>query len=270
MNRFKIRWWLPVLLSTVAMTSVYTGRQEYPQPPTIQQLWNVREKAVYEIKYSFFRLGTITVEILPDSMYNGKYVRYLRAVIRSNPGIPFVGHEEDHFSSLMTHNDSIPYELMYWKDDIDEHLPKEDLYVLDYHAGKVYAFKRDKKDRQKVKKDTLALDAPSICGPGMFYYSRLYAGTDRHIKVPIYLNQKKNYLTMEFSRKTVMINSSAFPGGKVLTYTSEGDADFNGPFGFRGHFKAWFATDSLRIPVEAHLRVWLGNVKVKLIKYTVL
>lgn len=206
---------------------------------------------------------------MPDSLYEGHYVRYLRAIIRSNPHLPFVGNEEDHFSSLMAHNDTIPYELAYWKDNVDEKLPKEEFYILNYQAGKVYTFKRDKKHRNVVTKDTLSLDAPSICGPGMFYYSRIYAGTNSHIKVPIYLNQKKNYLTMEFSKKTDVLNSSAFPSGKVETFESEGDANFDGPFGFKGHFKAWFADDSLRVPVEAHLRVWLGNVRVILIKYQV-
>jgi len=53
----------------------------------------------------------------------------------------------------------------------------------------------------------------------------------------------------------------------IETYMSEGRADINGPFGFRGKFKSWFSTDDLRIPVEAHVRVIFGNVKVRLISY---
>ena len=53
----------------------------------------------------------------------------------------------------------------------------------------------------------------------------------------------------------------------VETYYGEGESTIDGPFGFRGSFKSWYLADDLRVPLEAHVRVWLGNVRIKLIDY---
>lgn len=233
-------------------------------PPTIKKLWSIREHFVYGVHYGPFKLGTVTLDIMPDSLYKGRECRYVRTIIKSNPGLPFVGNKENIFSSLMVRNDTIPYDVLYWEDDIDSHEMKKEVYRLNYRLGKVFVSIKGQ------PKDTLELDEPSVCGPAYFFYTRVFAGTNKHLKVPLYVDQKKNYITMDNTTQTEDIKSDAYPGGHVLTYVSSGEADFNGPFGFSGHYKAWYATGPLRIPIQAYLKVWLGHVKVRLIKYSVI
>jgi len=242
-----------------------THSEDFIKPPSIHKLWNVRERFTYSVKYGFFRIGTVTLELMPDTVYHGKKARYIKAIIKSNPKLPFVGNKEKIFNSIMAKNDTVPYTLLYWTDDVSDHTPDDEVYRMDYQNGKVYTFKKD----QPV--DTLStLTKPSICGPVYFYYTRLYAGSGKNITVPIYVNQKKKSIVMDNTKETVVLKNDTFKSGQVKTYVSNGQAHFNGPFGFSGKFKAWYAADSLRLPVAASVKVWLGNVKVKLTKYSII
>ena len=83
----------------------------------------------------------------------------------------------------------------------------------------------------------------------------------------MYLDEEKGTIDMKYTQRMELREYDAF-STPVNTYYSSGYADIDGPFGFRGDFKAWFGSDPLRIPLEAHVRVWLGNVKVRLIDYS--
>jgi len=240
-----------------------------PPPPTLNQLWHTREHFVYSVKYSFFHLGNITLDVMPDTLYDGKERRYVRVTMKSNSGLPFIGNELDIFSSIIARNDTMMYDLYYWKDDIDKGVKKEVQYTLDYNKHKVYVYNKDKDNKGK-RRDTLSLSQPSFCGMAFFFYPRLFAGTNHFIKVPVYVSQKKSYITMKNIPKEEMIDSDAFPDGHVMTYKSTGTAYFDGPLGFNGDYTAWYAAGPMRIPVQAYVRVWLGNVKIRLKKYSII
>ncbi len=235
--------------------------------PMVQQLWKVREHLVYSVRYSLFTLGTVTVDVLHDTMYMGRSYRYFRTTIKSNPSLPFVGDKEERFYSLMAKNDTIPYEVLYWNDDIDDHIHFASLYKLRYDLGKVYTFKRKETDGPLIAGDTLSLDEPSICGPAFFYLSRIYAGTKKNTSIPIYINQKKDSIQLRNKGKQDKMQVDAFGDKPIKVYESTGNAAFNGPFGFHGKFTAWFSEDSLHVPVATNLRVWIGSVKVRLESY---
>jgi len=202
---------------------------------------------------------------MPDTMYHGKKCRYIQAVGRSNPGLPFIGDEIDYFSSFTARNDTMLYDMYYWKDDIDKGVKKQVQYRLNYKKKKVFIYNKEDK-----KRDTLALDKPSFCGLAFFFYPRMFAGTNHHIKVPVYVNYENSYITLNNTTKEDDLDIQAFPGGHVMAYKSTGDAHFDGPLGFRGAYTAWYADDAMRIPVQAYVHVWLGNVKIRLIKYSII
>jgi len=229
--------------------------------PTMEDLLRVHEKFEYEVRYSFFKLGTIYVEVVGDSLYHGVHTKHLLTVIKSNPGIPFVGKEENRYHSLFVPGDSLPHTEVFWTDNVDENEFGDTRYIFDRKKNLVYGFDHDE------PQDTLALQEPASSGHIVFYLSRLFAGAARSFKIPIYIDFKKGYLSAESGKKVYKRKYDAFDH-PIDTYFMEGNADVNGPFGFSGKFKAWFATDDLRIPVEAQVKVWLGHVKVKLTKYS--
>lgn len=227
--------------------------------PTAGELLDWHEVFTYNVKYSFFTLGKVRVEVT-DTLYHGEPAWKLSGVITSNPGIPFVGKEENHYNSIFKIEDGEPKELVYWKDNVDEGEFDEDRYIYDYDLEKVYAFK----DGEPI--DTLDLKRPATSGPLIFFFSRLHAGRDIDSQIFIYLDEEQGTIDMEYTRQQEEREYEAFEE-PVSAFYAKGNADIDGPFGFSGAFKAWFANDDLRIPLEAHVKVWLGNVKVRLIDY---
>ena len=233
---------------------------ERDEPPTTDMLMNVNESFEYEVKYGFFTLGWVDVETLPDSTLDGRKVHHMRTRIRSNSKIPFVGKDIVNYESLFSYNDSTFYAHEFWRDDIhDENYDK--LRVdFDRTEDLVYFYEEGETT------DTLALEEPASGGDIVFYYSRMFAGIEEPYELPVYIEGEKSTLIASSSSETEMRSYDAFED-EVETYLSEGTTDADGPFGFSGRFKSWFLTDDLRVPVEAHVKVIFGNVKVRLIDY---
>lgn len=149
---------------------------------------------------------------------------------------------------------------MCWRDDIHDE---------EYEVVKV-EFDRDHDEVRFYEKgefqNSLDLVEPASGGDLIFYYSRLFAGLEDPYRKPAFIEGEMGMVAASSSPKTEMRKYDAFEI-PIETYLSEGTADVDGPFGFRGDFKSWFSTDDLRVPVEAHVRVIFGNVKVRLISY---
>lgn len=244
---------------TQAQDSLLTFDQP-DHPPTMEELLEWKEVFTYKVKFGFFKLGEIKTTIIRDATFQGQKIWWLRTVITSNSGLPFMGEEENHYNTFMVKTDSTPYTKLYWRDDVDEEEFEAEVYEFDYQNEKVYV------SEDGLSVDTLSLSVPSSSGQLVFYYSRLFAGTGRNYCLPVYLERKKGYISAKNSTETEMRKYDAFED-RVKTYFSEGNANINGPFGFSGKYKAWYIADNLRVPAEAHAKVWLGNVKVQLIDY---
>ncbi|MGM0588552.1 MAG: DUF3108 domain-containing protein [Bacteroidota bacterium] len=230
------------------------------QPPTMEELLNSQEYFEYEVRYGFIKLGNIEVEILGDSLYRGKRTYHLRTIIRSAPGLPFVGEEENQYHSLMAVRDSIPYTMVFWTDNVDENIYEETRYEFYHDRGVVHTFE----EGEPV--DTLDIQQPASSGHIVFYLSRLFAGSTTPYNIPVYINHEEGWLKSKGDLSIDKREYRAF-SSPIPTYRMDGKADVRGPFGFSGRFTSFFAADRLRVPLEAHVKVWIGWVKVRLSKY---
>jgi hypothetical protein len=243
--------------SAMAQSDLTYDRDE---PPDTEMLMTVHERFVYNVRYGFLNLGEVEVELLQDTTYEGKNVLYMRTIMRSNSRIPFVGTRNVHYQNFFNYNEDWFYSHKFWRDDLHDE---------DYERYKI-EFDREKQEvrffEQGEAMDTLDLEEPASGGDIIFYFGRLFAGTDESYELPVYIDNEKGYVTADNSPETEERSYDAF-SAPIQTYMSEGNADIDGPFGFRGRFRAWFATDDLRVPVEAHVRIIFGNVKIRLISY---
>lgn len=229
-------------------------------PPTMEMMIEAREKFEYEVSYGPFILGWVEVELLPDSTFEGEKAYHPRITMKSNSRLLFVGSNEVHYESLFQYNNQWPYGFSFWRNDIhdDEYerlridFDRENMDVIFFERGEIT--------------DTLKLEEPASGGDIIFYYSRMFAGLEESYTFPVYTEGERGNITSRSSRNTEMREYKAFDG-PVETYLSEGETDIEGPFGFKGNFKSWFSIDDLRVPVEAHVRIMFGNVKIRLISY---
>lgn len=233
---------------------------ERDEPPDMEMLMSVHERFVYNVRYGFFNLGEVEVELLQDTTYQGQDVYHMRTMMRSNSSIPFMGTRDVRYQNFFKYNEQWPYSLLFWRDDIHDEEYERYKIEFDREEQKVRFYERGE------PQDTLDLVEPASGGDIIFYYARMFAGTDEPFELPVFIENEKGSVTATSSSATERRSYDAFPD-PVETYLSEGTADIDGPFGFRGDFKAWFATDDLRVPVETHLRIIFGNVKIRLISY---
>lgn len=237
------------------------GRMAGNPNPDIHELIDADEKFTYEVRYGFLRLGNVYVYLKGDTVHRGTEAVHMVTEMISNRRIPLVGHREHRYHSFMAVNDTIPYGLRFWHDSIHDERMERYLFDFDYEAGYVYSYE----DGELI--DTLDLDQPADGGPGVMYYSRLFAGTDQERAYPIFIDHDQSEVLMNFSSESVSYNSKAFPDREIRAYTMDGYAGFDGPFGFSGEFTAYFMDDELRIPLEARVSIWVGSVRVRLAEY---
>ncbi len=233
---------------------------ERDEPPTMEMMLEAREIFEYEVRYGFFTLGWVEVELMPDTTYNDQKAYHLRTTMRSNSSVPLIGTRIVNYESLFQYNEKWPYSFVFWRDDIHDEEYDRVRIVFDRDSSKVNFY-----ERQEFQ-ESLELVEPASGGDIIFYYSRMFAGREEPYRLPAYIENELGYVEASSSSKTEMRSYEAFDKD-IETYRSEGTADINGPFGFRGRFKSWFSTGDLRIPVEAHVKVIFGNVKVRLISY---
>jgi hypothetical protein len=233
---------------------------ERDEPPTMEMMLEAREVFEYEVRYGFFTLGWVEVELLPDTTWNGQKAYHMRTTMRSNRRLPFMGTRIVNYENIFQFNEQWPYSHLFWRDDIHDEEYERVRIEFDRDLEKVIFYERGE------PADTLALEEPASGGDIIFYYSRMFAGIEDPYTLPAYIEGDKGTVTAKSSSNTEMREYDAFDE-PIETYLSEGNADVDGPFGFRGTFKSWFSTDDLRIPVEAHVRVIFGNVRVRLISY---
>ncbi len=258
-----------LLTFTLSLFIGFSTFAQHPYPdqsedqPTMEDLFSIKETFRYEVKYGFFKLGWVEVELLSDTLYEGKSLKHLRTVITSNSKVPFIGTEIDHFNSLFyVNNDGMPVTVYYWKDNVDEEKFKEIIYDFD-RDSMVVRYKEEDDTR-----DTLDLVEPATAGQVIFYFSRMFAGSDEDSRLPIYVTKKLGYVNMKNSSKLEKRNYNPFEES-VDTYMSEGTTEnIDGPFGFSGNFRAWFLDDDLRVPLEARVKVLFGNAIVRIIEYS--
>ncbi|MDX1641936.1 MAG: DUF3108 domain-containing protein [Balneolaceae bacterium] len=238
--------------------SEFTFQRE--EPPTMEMMLDANEFFRYEVTYGWFTLGWIDVQLLPDTTYQGQHAYHLQTIMKSNHKNILIGKNLVSYENLFQYNEKWPYTFLFWRDDLHDNEPNRVRIVFDRDSSEVHFYERGELT------ETLDLVEPASGGDIIFYYSRMFAGEETPYKLPVYIENELGYVTSQSSNKTEMREYEAFEE-PIETYLSEGHADIEGPFGFRGDFKSWFSTSDLRVPVEAHVKVIFGNVKVKLISY---
>ena len=250
-----------ILPFTTVLSQDFGSNKPAPSPETLKL---VKEEFHYEVHYGPIRLGFVDVEPIRDTLYKGKPSLIYKVIMRSNPNLWIIGNKREHFYSIFTPYKDKSYGLAFWSDDIDSKVMQEIKIDTDYSDGKVFIERRFKKDPTIFKE--LPLEPFALLGPDIYFFSRFFVGKDTVIQSPIYVDTtlesvKLKYISKPQNRKYLAFKDS------ISTFRMIGDAKFKGPFGFNGDFFAWFGTDSLRIPLEAHADVWIGFVKVSLIDY---
>jgi hypothetical protein len=218
------------------------------------------EEYVYEVSWSFFKLGTIRIKASTDY--------HAEAFIDSYEGLPMVDLHSVHFSVM----DS----LFYSRGSRSLDRKGDQWSGLDYHydlpGKRIWIDSTYQKDpyaapTSRSLKDSLILqDVNFIDGLSIGFFPRRFVQTRQTVIAPTVLYGKLGNTTFHFNRKVVEEDIDALDQ-PVRVVEVEGSTDVEGIFGMTGDFVGWFSDDSLGVPIKGKLKVMLGNVTVELIKW---
>ena len=221
------------------------------------------EELIYEVSYSFIKLGTVRIKTLNKYYKNGRVVYKAIAFIDSY-NIPLVSLHNVFESEI----DENVYSHQFIGSELEGKEWKYTKYDLDYSANRVYMERGYPSRKVILFKDTTSLDKRKFQdGLSIFFAARNLIYSYSPVNIPVLINEKKEsaYIKYPCTRETAEIDAVNY---KVDVLKFEGKAGFVGVLGLTGDFIGWFSNDEARIPITARMNVFLGSIYIELKSWT--
>lgn len=218
------------------------------------------ETLVYKVKWTFIRLGTITIKTAFDDQ-NPNHIR-VSMQVESNPALFFIKTYEYNETLVDIRN---CMSLKYFGD----HRNGDDRLLLytsyDETMQNCIVHNIDDVKKKTILSDTIYSVPRYVDGPSLFFYTRLYSKSGITHNVPTLINGKIENTKLIFTEKREEIDVEAFPV-PVLTRKYFGNAEWEGGTsqGLSGEFLGYITDDDAAIPVYAEVKVLLGKLKIEL------
>ena len=219
----------------------------------------VGEELLYEVSYSFIKLGQVRLKVLDKKTVNGKELYKTIAFIDSYSGVPFVTLHQTYESTIFS--DFTPE---FFRGTIREDKYKSYTeYYFDYKKSRIHIKKGKVEPPQVWTDSTTSLDIPYQDGLSIFYYARSNIGTSKSENVPCYVKEEKVFTKINYYDKVEDVSIDAVDYD-INCLKLDGEMDFISIFGLTGYFEGWFSNDEAAIPIIAKMHVIIGNITLEL------
>ncbi len=219
----------------------------------------------YEYEVSFFGLPLGSVKIYTGNMEdkNGHDAQYVKAEMDSYSGIPYVDLHAT-FESWMPQNASYSY-VFNGNMKVDDDKWQYNSIIFDHTNEEIRSTIWENK--QLVSRDTFKTKKKFSDGASLLYLARSFMELGKTAYVPTFINNQLVQTKINFQKKQENIEIDAVDG-EVKSLYLDGRADWEGVYGLSGQFEGWFSDDPSHIPLKAYMKVYVGKVKVELVKWT--
>lgn len=249
---------LPAILSIIGFVSAKL--QGNPGDVVGSRVAMDGEEYVYEVRWTWFKLGTIRLQTLSG----GK----AEAFIDSAPNIPFVNLHSVHYTTM----DSMFYSHASYSMEKEDDVWKGMNYVYDLPEKLLYVEDVTWKSPHdqpvmRAMKDTLRLPSSSFLdGLSIAYFPRRFIHADSTVTMPTVLYGKLGETTFFFRDKHTTESIDAVDN-PVRVIEFDGYTTAVGIYGMTGEFTGWFSDDEAAVPIRGKLKVLVGNVTVELVSW---
>ncbi len=250
-----------LLVLAVTAAVAFNGRFQ-PDPPELRgsTILQAGDEFVYEVSWTWIKLGTIRLHTLPG--------RRAEAHIDSYEGLPFVDLHSVDFSlmdSLLFSRGSVSMQKQKsgWKGlnylcDFPQHRVIIEEVLANDPAGEPY---------QRTPRDTIHLSNPSfVDGLSIAFFPRRFMQGISTLTIPTILYGKLGETTFNFTGNHTTESIDALDN-PVRVVELTGNTTVVGIYGMTGDFKGWFSDDDAAVPIKGKLKVLIGNVTVELIQW---
>ncbi len=230
--------------------------------PTSESVENnvfyVGEDLLYEVKYTFIKIGEIRIKTLKKYSKDNLDVYETKAFIDSYEGLPFVdlhsiynSHVTDKFSELFIGLDKHKIGWRFTK------------YDFDYKKKLIFVQKGFQENWKIDFEDKVKLNEPLQDGLSLFFFARENCREKKTFDIPTYLNETTTLTTINFYDQSNSVEIDAV-NYNVDCVKIDGLVRFTGIFGLTGNFEGYFSNDKACIPIKATMKVILGNINIEL------
>ncbi len=217
------------------------------------------EELYYEVNYSFINIGWIKFnaerELGKPDVYDCK------AVMKSSEGLPFVTVNYE-FHSVIEAKDGNVKPLKFTAYEFKDEKRSVLTYDYNYDSGFVDIKKIGFDGQQEVNKRIMT-NTQFQDGLSIFYYARYAFDKSQTVNIPVIMYVDSAMMKIDFDTKATDVIMSGVKYDVSSVYL-EGFAYFTAVFGLTGDFSGYFSNDAARIPLEAKLKVKIGNISVEL------
>lgn len=246
------------VLTAVLLLSLNSGFSQYI--PLNNKVFSNGETLVYKVKWSFIRLGTITINTIADQ--NDPNLVKVTMLIESSPTLFFININEYNETIIDKRTCTT---ISYYGD----HRNRSDRLLIyssfdeDTQTCVFSIFDDVKKKHTKI--DTIYYSTKYVDGPSLFFFTRVYSKSGVTHNIPTLIDGSIENTKLIFTEKREKIEVEAF-SVPVLTRKYYGTAEWEGGTsqGLSGEFLGYITDDDAAILVYAEVKVLLGKLKIEL------
>ena len=221
--------------------------------------WSPGEQLTYKVSWSFINLGELKIQLFdnPSKEIPGKY--YCRLFVDSNPLLFFV-NMHSLFQSYISEDFKPSLHQAYESIDNVNYFTQ---HLFNYKDSTINLTMTSVKDSSKVIYKQYPLHNKYYDALSLVYYARSMAD---HIGI----DTLNSFFGEEIGKVAINYHGvqdeifSEYEKDYDKMYYLDGTFLMKGVAGLTGPYKGWFVGSERRIPVKADLKVFLGNVVVKL------
>ena len=254
------------ILTAMLLAMTMAGTATAQESTLCNAMLQPGEELQYKVKWSFFRLGTITVRAGRDSSSADSTSYKLSMNVESNPDIVFIKIKE-YNESLVSVTDMMSRHFLATHNSNGNR--EEIHHDYDEANSRAYISIKDLNAERFLQTDTIADAVPYVDGPALFFYTRWQSKSKQILKVPTLVGRKIDETMLDFThrREYVEIDASGQPI-RARKYT--GSAGWKGgtAAGLSGDFTGWVSDDEAAVPLRAEMKVLLGSITLELEKWT--
>lgn len=254
-NKLKVYFILVIFL---LVFSNQNTAQHKSGKKSAETMLEVGEELTYVVKYSVMRLGEIKLTVIDKKTEINKTYYTAIAEINSYPSVPFVSLHQIYKSTLTPDLFSALF-IGTIKHDNYTTVTK---YVFNYDSSKIYVTKGKLNSKPDID-SVFLIKKKYHDGISLLYYARLLSGSESDIKLPTFVNEKKEVTEINFTNQIEDISIDAV-NYDIDCYYLEGESNYISIFGLTGVFEGWFSNDDASIPIKAKMKVLIGNISIEL------
>lgn len=229
---------------------------------TSQFNWQAGEELVYDVTWSFFDLGQVTLSNLGKEELNGYSTNHIRVVIRSNPLLFWLDHKSV-YNSYITDDLKV---IRFVSDENIDGVKYNGQYDFDYENKRIILTLFHKKDPTKIEKKEIKLKPNHFDGISLIQYARFNSFETKNDTVSTFIEDKSGGVIFDFSLSKHVTKIKSIPDG-INTVYFNGVLLMKGIAGITGPFETWYSDDNSRVPILAFMEVFIGKVRIELDKW---